>query len=61
MEKNISKEWCMHMSQLEGDAEIGDGLLGIDPVFAAENSLGADREVEGLNRLSLNTKGTRNE
>lgn len=49
MEKNISKEWCMHMSQLEGDAEIGVGRLAIDPAFDAENSLGADREVEWLN------------
>ena len=49
MEKYISKEWCMHMSQLEGDAEIGVGRLAIDPVLDTEYSLETDREVEGLN------------
>ena len=33
MKIEISKDWCMRMAQREGDAEIGAGLLAIDPVF----------------------------
>ena len=32
MKMEIGEEWCMRMAQLEGDAEIGAGLLAIDPV-----------------------------
>ena len=27
------RDWCLRMAQIEGDAEIGAGLLAIDPVF----------------------------
>jgi transcriptional regulator with XRE-family HTH domain len=33
MRIEITKDWCMRMAQLEADAEIGAGLLAIDPVF----------------------------
>ena len=33
MKIEISKDWCVRMAQREGDAEIGAGLLAIDPVF----------------------------
>ena len=36
MKTEISKEWCMYMAKLEGDAEIGAGPLAIDPVFDDE-------------------------
>lgn len=36
MKIEISKEWCLHMAQHEGDAEIGAGRLAIDPVFDGE-------------------------
>ena len=35
MRIEITKDWCNRMAQLEADAEIGAGLLAIDPVFAA--------------------------
>jgi hypothetical protein len=28
----ITKDWCIRMAQLEGDAEIGAGLLAMDPI-----------------------------
>jgi hypothetical protein len=31
--RGFSKEWCLKMAELEGDAEIGAGLLASDPVF----------------------------
>ena len=37
MKIEISKEWCMRMARHEGDAEIGAGLLAIDPVFDGEH------------------------
>ena len=36
MARDISKEWCMRMAELEGDAEIGVGRLAFDPVFDGE-------------------------
>lgn len=27
----IDKNWCVNMAKLEGDAEIGAGLLALDP------------------------------
>jgi len=36
MKMEISKEWCIRMAQLEGDAEIGAGRLAVDPVFDGE-------------------------
>lgn len=28
---SFSKDWCKKMAQLEGDSEIGAGLIAIDP------------------------------
>ena len=36
MKIEITKDWCIRMAQLEADAEIGAGLLAIDPVFDGE-------------------------
>ena len=47
MELRISKEWCVHMAQLEGDTEIGAGRLAIDPVFDGEATPILDRRHEG--------------
>jgi transcriptional regulator with XRE-family HTH domain len=33
MRIEMTKDWCLRMAQLEADAEIGAGLLAIDPVF----------------------------
>jgi hypothetical protein len=30
----ISKEWCVNMASLEGEAEIGVGILAADPIGA---------------------------
>lgn len=32
----FTKDWCMSMAELEADAEIGAGLVAIDPVFDGE-------------------------
>ena len=49
MKLRISKEWCMRMAQLEGDAEIGAGCLAIDPVFDGETAPVVDRDDEKPN------------
>lgn len=36
MTTEFNAEWCLNMAQLEGDAEIGAGLLASDPVFYGE-------------------------
>lgn len=36
MKINIPKDWCIRMAGLEGDAEIGAGLLARDPAFDGE-------------------------
>lgn len=33
MKINITKEWCLNMAALEGDAEISAGPFAIDPIF----------------------------
>ena len=35
----ISKEWCMNMAEIEGDAEIGAGVVATDPVWTQTNCL----------------------
>ncbi|MGE8941508.1 helix-turn-helix domain-containing protein [Leptospira interrogans] len=39
MKIEITKEWCLRMAQLEADAEIGAGLLAVDPVFEGDASM----------------------
>ena len=36
MKIEISKDWCLKMAQLEGDSEIGAGLLASDASFTDE-------------------------
>ena len=36
MRIDITRDWCARMAQLEADAEIGAGLVAIDPVFDGE-------------------------
>ena len=36
MTMQISKEWCLKMAELEGDASIGAGVIAIDPQFELE-------------------------
>ena len=38
MKIEISKDWCARMAQIESDAEIGAGLLAVDPVFDGEKT-----------------------
>ena len=33
MKIDITKDWCANMAEIEGDAEIGAGLLARDPVM----------------------------
>ena len=49
MNTKISKEWCIRMAQLEGDAEIGAGRLAVDPVFAGETDPVTATDEEGPN------------
>ena len=49
MKIEISKEWCMRMAQLEDDAEIGAGLLAIDPVFYGDPVPAGVNKEEGTN------------
>ena len=37
MKIKIGKEWCRRMAKIDGGAEIGAGLLAIDPVFIGES------------------------
>lgn len=34
----MSKEWCLKMAAIEGDASIGAGVYAIDPEFENENA-----------------------
>ena len=49
MKMEISKEWCIRMAQLEGDAEIGAGQLAVDPVFDGETAPVTATDEEGQN------------
>ena len=49
MKQEISKEWCMRMAQLEGDAEIGAGRLAADPVLDGETAPAAAVDEKGPN------------
>jgi transcriptional regulator with XRE-family HTH domain len=33
MRVEITRDWCRKMAQLEGESEVGAGLLAIDPTF----------------------------
>lgn len=48
MKIDITKEWCLRMAQLEGDAEIGAGKLAIDPVFDGEGLATKDGEEPSI-------------
>lgn len=48
MRIDITKDWCIRMAQLEADAEIGAGLVAIDPVFDGE-PLAAPTPVDETN------------
>lgn len=39
MKINVTKEWCMTMAQTEAGAEVGVGLIAVDPVFDGEVAL----------------------
>lgn len=47
MKIEITKEWCRRMAELEGDAEIGAGLLAFDPVFTGESISTVSGDEEG--------------
>lgn len=46
MRIDITKDWCMRMAELEADAEIGAGLLAIDP--AIDGAPGVPAPVEDI-------------
>lgn len=48
MKIDMSKAWCMRMAQLEGDSEIGAGMLAIDPVFDGEEAPAESPEEAGV-------------
>jgi hypothetical protein len=45
MKLNVSPEWCLKMAELEGDQEVGAGILAADPTFWF---VLADHEIHGL-------------
>ena len=46
MKLDIPKEWCEHMAQIEGDAEIGAGRLAMDPTFDDEDVGILDKQID---------------
>jgi hypothetical protein len=40
----VTKEWCIRMAQLEGDAEIGVGMSPLRDIGVLEDSIG-DRKI----------------
>jgi len=44
MKFEITRDWCLQMAQLEGNSEIGAGVLAIDPVFEGAPSAVATSE-----------------
>lgn len=46
----ISKEWCLNMADLEGDAEIGAGLLAMDPSEGAADGRSAAALMAAIRR-----------
>jgi hypothetical protein len=36
MRVEFSKDWCLRMAQIEGDEEVGVGLIAADPTFDGE-------------------------
>src|SRR3546814_17329438 len=36
MKTEMTKDWCLAMDRLEAGAEIGAGVIAIDPVFNAD-------------------------
>lgn len=49
MKIDFTKEWCMHMAELENDSAIGVGLYGMDPALDHEAILeNADSEESNV-------------
>src|SRR3546814_10274253 len=50
MKTEMTKDWCIAMARLEAGAEIGAGVIAIDPVFnrSEENT----SELQSLMRIS---------
>lgn len=48
MKFEITEDWCLQMAQLEGNGEIGAGVLAIDPVFEGAPSAIATSEETGI-------------
>lgn len=43
MRREVTKEWCLKMAQLETNTEIGAGRIAFDPVFDGDAPPVADR------------------
>lgn len=48
MTTEFDKEWCLNMARLEGDAEIGAGMLAVDPVFDGDQIEQSEPEEPAL-------------
>ena len=44
MRVEFSKDWCLRMARIEGDEEVGVGLIAADPTFDGEVVPGAAEE-----------------
>jgi hypothetical protein len=38
MQIEFTHDWCLKMASLEGDSEIGAGLLAVDPTFEEDDT-----------------------
>ena len=47
---NVSRDWCMRMAELEGDAEIGAGAEPMDPEIAAAEQRGREEVLREVAR-----------
>lgn len=51
MRIEVTKDWCLHMAELEGDEEIGAGLIAVDPVFDGESLTQSEEPVVAFGRF----------
>lgn len=51
MRIDVSKDWCLHMADLEGDEEIGAGLVAVDPAFDVESFVQSEEPAIAFGRF----------
>jgi len=51
MRIEVTRDWCLHMAELEGDEEIGAGSLSVDPTFDGESLTQSGAPVVAFGRF----------